>query len=69
MSTVSKPLLLNNLINSASPAKEPPLHSEVFQELLNSFPPLRVTKALRENPVCQQQEEGTGMVTVWAHTR
>ena len=43
-STGSNPLLLNNLINSASPTKEPPLHSEVFQEL-DSLLPLRMTIA------------------------
>ena len=45
-STGSKPLLLNNLINSASsPAKEPPLHPEVSQEL-NLLLPLTVTVVL-----------------------
>ena len=42
------PLLLNNLINGASPTQEPPLHSEVFDKL-DSLLPLRMTIALRNS--------------------
>ena len=44
-STSTKPLLLNNLINSASPHGKPLLHQEVFQEL-NPLSPLRMSIVL-----------------------